>query len=417
MKRLQLLALALCMATTSLFAQRSYNFNAVALNVDGLPNKILGISINPDGKESAGATALCEVIANSGWSFCGFSEDFNFHSQLTAAPASNYYNFGAHGGKVSSTSNSTDGLGFACLKQLSMSGGTKVAWNSEYGGSGLFNIGDNGADNMINKGFRVYTVTFADGVAVDVYVLHMDAGTADSDDDYDSSGRDKNIVARESQLTQLATYIKNNHNKRPVIILGDTNCRYTREQLKTGFIDVLNADSRFTIKDAWVEHMWDGVYPTYGSSSMMTDQYGAQKGEVVDKVFYINTTESKLVLEANSYLHDTSIAISDHFPVVVNFTITDPNGAPLTDSEKEDNWTLEDIESGDATNKQPTWEGEQVVNGTTYYIMNVGTGEYIKWGGAYYTEAVAGNGGTPITATTSNGGSTWLFKRDRKSVV
>ena len=400
MKRVQLFAITLCMAITSVFAQRSYNFNAVALNVDGLPEKISGFTINEGAPGAAGATALCNAIANSGWSFCGFSEDFNYHSELTAAPAKNYYNFGAHGGTVGASAilggADTDGLGFACLKSLSFSGGTRVEW-STYNG-----FTDQGADGLISKGFRVYNVTFAEGVVVDVYVLHMDADSGEKD-----------IAARETQLTQLANYIKSNHNKRPVIILGDTNCRYTREHLKTGFIDVLNADSRFTIKDAWIEHMWDGVYPTYGSSSIMTSNYGPQKGEVVDKVFYINTTESDLVLEANSYLHDTSIAISDHFPVVVNFTITDPNGAPLTDSEKEDNWTLEDIESGGPTNKQPTWEGEQVVNGTTYYIMNVGTGEYIKWGGAYYTEAVAGNGGTPITATTTNGGSTWLFKSSR----
>ena len=397
MKRVQLFAITLCMAITSVFAQRSYNFNAVALNVDGLPNKILTFEINPDGKEAAGATALCNAIANSGWSFCGFSEDFNFHSELTAAPASNYYNFGAHGGKVSSTSNSTDGLGFACLKQLSMSGGTKVAWNSEYGGSGLLNIGDNGADNMINKGFRVYTVTFADGVAVDVYVLHMDAGTADSDDDYDSDGRDKNIVARESQLTQLANYIKSNHNKRPVIILGDTNCRYTREQLKTGFIDVLNADNRFSIKDVWVEKIWGGTYPTYGSSSIMTSEYGAQKGEVVDKIFYINTTESKLKLEANSYLHDTSVAVSDHYPVVAHFTLTDPNGkAP-----SEDDFTV-DVEGGA---EKPVDVGCQVTNGATYFIKNVATGSYLKSGADYGTRAIVGSAGMAVTFKSS--GSNW----------
>lgn len=392
MKRLQLLALALCMATTSLFAQRSYNFNAVALNVDGLPNKILGISINPDGKEAAGATALCGVLANSGWDFVGFSEDFNFHSQLTAAPASTYYNFGAHGGSVSGLSNSTDGLGFACLKQHSFSGGTRVAWNTHYGET------SDGADGLIDKGFRVYTVTFSQGVAVDVYVLHMDA-----------SDGSKDIAARESQLAQLATYIKNNHNNRPVIILGDTNCRYTREQLKTKFIDVLNADSRFTIKDAWIEHMWGGTYPVYGSEAMMTHTYGDQKGEVVDKIFYINTTESNLVLASNSYLHDTSLTTSDHFPVVVNFTLTDPNGTPLTDAEKEDDWTLDGSDDGGGVNQKPTWAGEQVVSGVGYYMMNVGTGEYIKYGGAYYTEAVAGNAGMLITPTTTDGGNTWTL--------
>ena len=396
MKRVQLFAITLCMAITSVFAQRNYNFDAVALNVDGLPNKILGIEINPDGKEAAGATALCGVLANSGWDFVGFSEDFNFHSQLTAAPASTYYNFGAHGGSVSGLSNSTDGLGFACLKQHSFSGGTRVAWNTHYG-----ELSD-GSDGLINKGFRVYTVTFATDVAVDVYVLHMDA-----------SDGSKDIAARESQLAQLADYIKNNHNKRPVIILGDTNCRYTREQLKTGFIDVINADSRFTIKDAWIEHMWGGTYPVYGSEAMMTHTYGDQKGEVVDKIFYINTTESNLVLASNSYLHDTSLTTSDHFPVVVNFTLTDPNGTPLTDAEKEDNWTLEESAAG---NQKPTWAGEQVVSGTTYYMMNVGTGEYIKWGGAYYTEAVGGNAGTPVTPITSDGGVTWVLKTSRNHV-
>ena len=90
MKRVQLFAITLCMAITSVFAQRSYNFNAVALNVDGLPEKISGFTINEGAPGAAGATALCNAIANSGWSFCGFSEDFNYHSELTAAPAKNY---------------------------------------------------------------------------------------------------------------------------------------------------------------------------------------------------------------------------------------------------------------------------------------------------------------------------------------
>ena len=394
-KRLLSTTIALCLTLVGAMAQRSYTFNAVALNVDGLPNKILGIEINPDGKEAAGATELCGILANSGWDIVGFSEDFNFHSELTAAPASNYYNFGAHGGAVSSTSNTTDGLGFACNKRYAMSGGDRTKWSTLYGGSGLLNVGDNGADGMIDKGFRMYTVTLVTGVAVDVYVLHMDANTADSDDDYDSNGRDRNVVAREAQLKQLADYVisKMKTNKRPVIILGDTNCRYTREAVKTGFIDYIEADARFTVKDAWVEHMWGGSYPTYGSSDMTTGTYGMQKGEVVDKIFYINTTESNLTLKSNSYLHDESVTVSDHKPVVVNFTLTDPNGTPLTDAEKENNWTLEESVAG---NKKPVWEGEQVVSGTTYYMMNVGTGEYIKWGGAYLTEAVAGNAGTPI---------------------
>ena len=391
MKRVHLFAIIMCMAVTSALAQRTYTFNAVALNVDGLPNKISGIEINPDGKEAAGATELCGILANSGWDFVGFSEDFNFHSQLTAAPASTYYNFGEHGGTISATAilggAATDGLGFACRKSLTMSGGTRVKW-------GVYNgFTDQGADGLVTKGFRVYTVTFATGVAVDVYVLHMDADSGEKD-----------IATREEQLKILADYIKNNHNNRPVIVLGDTNCRYTREHLETGFIDYINADSRFTIKDAWIEHMWGGEYPTYGSGSIMTSEYGAQKGEVVDKIFYINTTESNLVLESNSYLHDTSLTTSDHFPVVVNFTLTDPSGKAPTDEEKEDNWTLEGEGDEGNVNQKPTWEGEQVTSGSTYYLMNVGSGKYVKVGASWQTQATSGYAGTPVTVTALSDG-------------
>jgi hypothetical protein len=124
MKQKLLMLLVLLVSMTSANAQRSYTFNATALNVDGLPREISRVEINPDGKEAAGATELCGILANSGWGIVGFSEDFNFHSQLTAAPASTYYNFGEHGGSVSASAvlggADTDGLGFACAKYLTI---------------------------------------------------------------------------------------------------------------------------------------------------------------------------------------------------------------------------------------------------------------------------------------------------------
>lgn len=396
-KRILLTCIALCSAMLGAYAQRSYTFNATALNVDGLPKKISFVEINPDGKEEAGATELCGILANSGWDIVGFSEDFNFHSYLVGDPAKKYYAFGKHGGEITANAilsrAETDGLGFACANRFSFSGGTRVAWE------GFNGTTDQGADGLITKGFRVYNVTLATGVVVDVYVLHMEAEDGEKDN-----------AVRDHQLGELATYIKKNHNNRPVIILGDTNCRYTRDQLKKNFIDVINADSRFTIKDAWVELMWGGTYPEHGAGALMTDAYGMQKGEVVDKVFYINTTESNLTLKANTYLHDASVTASDHKPVVVNFTLTDPNSKAPTATEKEDNWTLEEAA---ATFTKPTWEGEKVVSGTTYYLMNVGTGECIRTGGAYYTQAVAGNAALKITPTTSNGGSTWVLSTYR----
>ena len=114
-KRILLSCTALCCVVFGALAQRSYTFNAAALNVDGLPEKISGITINEGAPGADGATQLCNAIANSGWAFCGFSEDFNYHSELTAAPAKNYYNFGEHGGSIGASAimggADTDGLG------------------------------------------------------------------------------------------------------------------------------------------------------------------------------------------------------------------------------------------------------------------------------------------------------------------
>ena len=220
MKRRILLACVALSAMLGAMAQRSYTFNAAALNVDGLPNQeisaiVTTVNLNPDGKNEAGATEFCNYLANSNWDIVGLSEDFNFHSYVAGAPASDYYNFGKHSGSI--TTNLTqafsraeiDGLGIAVAKRFTFTGdtstGLQVQWGEEYGGSGLTTIGDNGADNMITKGFRMYTVTIALGIAVDVYVLHMDANTADSDDDYDRNGKDKNIAAREARSSSLLT--------------------------------------------------------------------------------------------------------------------------------------------------------------------------------------------------------------------
>ena len=394
MKRRILLCIALCSAMLGAMAQRSYTFNAVALNVDGLPAEVSSIDINSGGPLSEGTKTLSSMIAQKDWGFVGLSEDFNFHTELMSS-ISHLYNSGTHRGTVTGTSNNTDGLGLLCSKQYTFSGESWTSWDKSDGSISDLIIGkitdseyDNGVDELIDKGYRYYKITIVSGFEIDVYVLHMDAASRQDD-----------IDARESQLKQLATAVKTNtgKNKRPVIILGDTNCRYTREKLKELLIDEINKDSRFTIKDAWIEHMWNGVYPTNGGDAMMTHTYGDQKGEVVDKVFYINTTESNLTLKANSYLHDTSIKVSDHYPVVVNFTLTDPNGSKPT----EDNFTIDPNAGVEA----PVYTGNKVSNGTTYYVKNVATGLYLKSGADYGTRAIEGSAGMAIKFTQS--GNYW----------
>lgn len=389
-KRILLTCIALCSAMLGAMAQASYNFNAAALNVDGLPEKVSVVTINSGGPLSEGTKTLSSMIAQKDWGFVGLSEDFNFHTELMSS-ISHLYNSGTHRGKVTGTSNNTDGLGLLCAKWYSFSNEGWTGWNVSDGDLMGNLTEDNGADELIDKGYRYYKITIASGFDIDVYVLHMDAASRQAD-----------IKARESQLKQLATAVKTNtgKNKRPVIILGDTNCRYTREKLKELLIDEINKDSRFTIKDAWIEHMWNGVYPTYGSDAMMTHTYGAQKGEVVDKVFYINTTESNLTLKANSYLNDESINVSDHSPIVVNFTLTDPNGTPVAaefpgpDSE---------VVLTDGKPTDPTTD----LSGT-FYLRNVATGLYMKVGGTHSSHAVEGVHAMPMTLNKASNNSYYI---------
>ena len=384
MKEKLLLVISALVCSVTMWAQTGYTFKAVALNVDGLPEKISNVTVNEGAPAETGATAICNYLATSGWDIVAMSEDFDYHNYIAAAPASNFYNFGTWRGYIDlgvsdiimKNSADTDGLGLALAKYLTYSGENIVAWGNYNGYT------DQGADGLIDKGYRSYQVKFGEGAYVNVFILHMDADSNDDD-----------ITARETQLGKLATAIKTlmASNKYPTIVLGDTNCRYTRENLKTLFIDAINADSRFTAKDAWVELVYNGEYPTYGGESMMTHALGMQKGEVVDKVFYINTTESNLTLKANSYLHDDGLTVSDHYPVVVSFTLTDPDGTPA------DN-TLEGADEDVVlTDSEPTAVSTDIAG--TYYLKNVNSGLFFKSAGNYGSYTSEGVHGIPVTFT------------------
>ncbi len=364
-------------------AQRSYSFNATSLNVDGLPNKIAGITINADGKEATGATAIGKETRTKGWDIVAMSEDFNFHDYLIA-PIADLYTVGTHGGKVSTLSNSTDGLGLLLTKKTgwSFSNETRVKWNDHYGEI------NHGADGLINKGFRYYTITIAPGVEIDFYCLHMDA-----EDDQ------KDIEAREKQLTQLAEYIKSHDNGRHVLILGDTNCRYTRDNVKGKLIDVINAVDNLTIHDAWIELIRGGQYPKLGDPAIMTSEKGPQKGEVVDKIFWIENSKSPLKIRANSFLHDTSFTASDHFPLTVNFTITDPTGTPATEADV----TLPEsapVVKPEILGNSAT---EVAQSGETCFLMNLSTKRYLQAGANWGTHAVEALSAMPLTLTLVDG--------------
>lgn len=291
-------------------------FTCATYNVDGLPY----LANNSDGPGSSGTKTISQKIAASNWDFVGFSEDFDNHDELTSAMSSTY-SFGSYRGSVglsqlAGSKADTDGLGFAWKKDAISAANEKcIEFTESYGGLLA------GANTCIAKGIRHYEVTVAEGVVIDVLMTHMNT-YSDKSSSY--------INAQHAQLKQVAQYINEivAKNHRPVIFMGDTNCRYTRHDFKTYFWDILTPG--LYVNDPWVDTLWGGKYPSYPSNSLVTEDApdpsdsdiicSNQAGEVVDKVIYINDPEGDTFILANSYLRDMNFSgLADHCPVVVEF--------------------------------------------------------------------------------------------------
>ncbi|MBR5063034.1 MAG: hypothetical protein IKX24_12965 [Prevotella sp.] len=285
-------------------------FTACALNVDGLPESILFVTLNEDGPQSAGTKKISTYLNNKAYDIMGFSEDFNFDTELRSNMSG--YTWGTHRGKITGLTNNTDGLQFACKNSsVTWANETYVAYNSSASTDG---------NQYIKKGYRHYDATF-NGQLIDVYITHMDAG--------DNSSA---ITSRGKQWKQLTEAINSSSSTRPKIVMGDTNCRWTRDGIKANFLDMLN--SNFTASDVWVEFYRNGVYPTTDMGDL-TDQSNPTNYtnyEIVDKIIYINPKGAntlQLVPQSfkieQDYTYGTvngtsdTTPLGDHKPVVVTF--------------------------------------------------------------------------------------------------
>jgi len=88
---------------------------------------------------------------------------------------------------------------------------TRITWIECSG------VWDCSNDCLTTKGFSVSEIQLADGISVDVYNLHMDAGSCQGD-----------IVARRVQAEQLVEEINSRSSGKAVIVAGDTNLKFSR---------------------------------------------------------------------------------------------------------------------------------------------------------------------------------------------
>ena len=310
---------------TAVDSNHTGTFKVAALNVDGMPQsvkiaKVYDLKLNEDGPGASGSVTIGQYIEKSGIDLLALSEDFNFFQEINAnapsyATMTQRERIPTEVG-LGDLNNSlfpfdTDGLNLMYKNNLTVSSESMTAWNEHYSPTTDYVVIDvpdqNGADGMIDKGFRFYQVQMAPGVVVDVYILHMDAETDPGDN-----------AARASQIAQLLAAVEANDNGNPILIMGDTNCRYTRDPLEDTIIAA-------GFSDPWIDLERGGVYPQVGENALMVGDLGYQKGEVVDKVFYKNAEGSNVQLKATQYFvdaegyKDDGGLLGDHPPVIVTF--------------------------------------------------------------------------------------------------
>lgn len=160
-------------------------------------------------------------------------------------------------------------------------------------------------------------VQIDDGVFVDCYNLHADAGIEDGDE-----------TARNANLAQVADYIDVWSAGNAVLVFGDTNSRYTRTE-----DDITIFGTQNGLRDAWVELIRNGVPPTV--ESLCDNPSLTNDCETVDKVFYrgsavVGLEATYFNYESSKFLQSNGSILTDHNPITVNLTWT--SGASLRQS-------------------------------------------------------------------------------------
>ena len=321
-------AILLISGTLAGHAQETGTFSVATLNVDGLPQKILVAKVNPDGPGGGGSVRIGRYLQKRGYDMVFMQEDFNYHEELTV-PLEDDYQMDSWSGDVDVDGHQIDFLHlqnhrFVCdglmggwQKGIMLTSSSSTPWTANFGKF------SHALDEMVTKGFRRYELTLPDGQQIVVYNMHMDAGDiVDEREGNDSHDR----AARLMQWNQLRDDILSHLDTRSVIVVGDLNSYYCRDQIKSNFIDVIEATGLATVCDAWVELENGGKYPdpVSGIVCCETDGNILESGEVLDKVLYINPTGGTGIhaisyqLDTVGYRHNGKM-LGDHYPVSVTF--------------------------------------------------------------------------------------------------
>lgn len=187
---------------------------------------------------------------------------------------------------------------------------TRVEWDTCSDASG--------SDCLTPKGFTFMRARLDDGVYVDLYNLHTDAGTEDDDE-----------TARNANVAQVADYIDVWSVGNAVMVFGDTNSRYSRTKDNIRLFASQNG-----LTDAWVQLIRGGVVPT--EETLCDNPSNTTYCEIVDKVLYRGSAVFSLEATffdylGNSFLQSDGNILSDHDPITVNLDWTSSSSLRQSD--------------------------------------------------------------------------------------
>ncbi|MCR3751876.1 jacalin-like lectin [Lentzea californiensis] len=303
---LLLIPAVLAALVTPAHATTGGSFEVLTYNVAGLPEPL------SSGDPAVNTPLLSPRLAP--YDVVNVQEDFNYHAALYAGDN--------HAHRTPTSGGVPFGSGLNTLSHRPYGDLERTKWSS-----------CNGTDCLTPKGFTYKRITLAAGVSVDLYNLHPNAGTETAD-----------LAARRSNITQLSRHIAANSAGNAVIVMGDTNTRYTREADNIRELVTTNG-----LTDAWVQLERGGQAPAAGAPALVCDPAAVTDScEVVDKVLYRGNRQ--ITLTARDYRNDNAAfldsqgrPLSDHYPIATRFDWTadeniqlsaeagGPHGSPFTD--------------------------------------------------------------------------------------
>jgi hypothetical protein len=168
----------------------SGTFSVLSLNVAGLPE---GLS---SGNPKANTPIIGQRIRP--YDIVHVQEDFNYHASL--------YANNTHPFRTPTSGGVPFGDGLNTLANHPYSDFIRDKWDK-----------CNGTDCLTPKGFTWSRIRIAEGVLVDFYNVHSNAGDNEAD-----------LAARRANISELSRFITANSAGNAVVVAGDTNTRYTR---------------------------------------------------------------------------------------------------------------------------------------------------------------------------------------------